>query len=115
MNNDEHIVFFNRDIDVLGNTSVSHYYIYRFQNELRLIYSHNTITNQKYRSEFCIESINTVKSTSEGNIVIPGFISVGDSLEGIYKEGYIFKFNNILQYEILEGGYSDNEQNKKVY
>jgi hypothetical protein len=99
----------------LGNTTVSHYYIYKFKNELRLIYLYNSSSGQRYRSEFVIESINTKKSTSTGNIIIPGFISVGDSLEGIYKEGYIFKFNNILQYEILEGGYSYNEQNKKVY
>lgn len=113
LNINNHIVFFNKDIDIFGNTSVSQYYIYKFQNELRIVYKYNSVTRHENKGEFCIKDINTVKETINGNVIIPGFISIGDSLEGEYKEGYSFRFDNILQYEILDGGYNNEEEDRK--
>lgn len=77
------------------------------------MYIYNSITKYEHKVEFCIKSIHAIKKTIDGDIIIPGFISIGDSLEGQYKEGFFFRFNNILQYEVLEGGYN-NEEDRNI-
>lgn len=59
--------------------------------------------------ELVVKSICTIKNSATGDIVIPGFISIGDRMEGTSTDGYNFSFDNILQYERKKGGYSDGK------
>ena len=111
---DEYLIFLNKDTDILGNANYTEYCIHRNKNKLLLKFEKKTTTNKTCVIEFTIETIQTVKKSSLGKLVLPNFISEEDVLEGTYKEGYTFRFDEITSFKILKEGDRNNDKNKEV-
>ncbi|UYZ38957.1 hypothetical protein OD350_29150 (plasmid) [Clostridium beijerinckii] len=105
---DEHLVFINKDSDVLGNVTYTPYSIIKNEQELILKFEKKLPTCKLCKVQFEIETIQTVKDSSTGKLVLPNFISQNDILEGTYKGGYSFKFENIAAILIEKEGNTDN-------
>jgi hypothetical protein len=101
---DEHLLFLNKDSDILGNITYTQYCILKKEQELILKFEKKSSTSRTYKSQFTIETIQTVKYGSSGKLILPNFISQNDILEGTYKEGFSFKFENIFSIHIERGG-----------
>ena len=110
---DEMLMFLNKDIDILGNDIYTEYIISKINKELHLKFKKKTIANRNYRAEFKIRTIQSIKKSSMGEIVLPNFISENDILKGTYKEGYSFSFENIVYIKIIKESHAIDDKVKK--
>lgn len=107
---EEELIFLNVNKDVLNNNNYTEYCLVKENNELVLKFQKRTSTKHFYRAEFVIQVIKTIKRGSQGILELPNFISKdrGDILEGVCKEGFTFRFENIVSISIGKKGEYQN-------